>query len=214
VRLENTFEVPAPPERAWELLNDIPTVIPCMPGAELTETIDATHWRATLHVKLGPIALQFATDVEQAERDEAAQRAVLAAKARELKGRGAAEATITSSLEPAGTGTRVALVTELTLRGTVAQYGRGIVGDVSNQLVKRFADCLAAKLQESPPPPAAQDGHIPVGQVSEGHVQGSDPEPPPPEVSAKPEPKPKPVGGIGLAMHALWDRMTGFLRKR
>ena len=212
MRLENTFEVPAPPERAWELLNDVPTVIPCMPGAELTETVDATHWRATLHVKLGPIALQFATDVEQTERDEAARRAVLAAKAREVKGRGAAEATITSSLEPAGTGTRVALVTELTLRGTVAQYGRGIVGDVSNQLVKRFADCLAAKLQDSPP--AAQDGHAPVGQVSGGQVRGSDPEPPSPATGAKREPKPKPVGGIGLAMHALWDRMTGFIRKR
>jgi hypothetical protein len=211
VRLENTFEVPAPPERAWELLNDVPTVIPCMPGAELTETVDETHWRATLHVKLGPIALQFATDVEQTERDEAARRAVLGAKAREVKGRGAAEATITSSLEPAGTGTRVALVTELTLRGTVAQYGRGIVGDVSNQLVKRFADCLAAKLQESPP---AQNGQPPAEQVSDGQVRGSDPEPPPAPAAAKPEEKPKPVGGIGLAMHALWDRMTGFIRKR
>jgi hypothetical protein len=69
----------------------------------------------------------------------------------------------------------VALVTELTLRGTVAQYGRGIVGDVSNQLVKRFADCLAAKLQESPPPPAAQDGHIPSDRSPRGMSRGLTP---------------------------------------
>lgn len=188
--LENTFEVPAPPEQAWQLLNDVPHVIPCMPGAELNEIVDDTHWKATMHVKLGPIALQFATDVECTEADEGAQRAVLAAKAREVKGRGAAEATITSSLEPAGAGTRVTIATELTLRGAVAQYGRGIVADVSNQLVKRFADCLAAKLQEavSDTPPAPEDAR-PV----------------------------KAVGGLGLAFSAFWSRLTGltgFLKKR
>jgi carbon monoxide dehydrogenase subunit G len=157
-----------------------------MPGAELTETIDDTHWKAALHVKLGPIALQFATDVEQTELDEAGRRAVLAAKAREVKGRGGAEATITSTLEAAGTGSRVVIVTDLTLRGAVAQYGRGIVGDVANQLVKRFADCLAGELAESDTPSVAVD---------------------PRPVEA--------VGGAGLAFRALWARMTRiFLRKR
>src|SRR5207302_8172249 len=87
--------------------------------------------------------------VERTEADEAARRAGLGAKAREAKGRGGAEARIESTLEPAGEGTRVTIVTDLTLRGAVAQYGRGIVADVSNQLVKRFADCLAAQLQAS-----------------------------------------------------------------
>jgi uncharacterized protein len=202
MRLENTFEVPAPPDEAWELLIDVPRVIPCMPGAELTETVDDTHWRATMHVKLGPIALQFATDVERTEADGGARRAVLAAKAREVKGRGAAEATITSSLVPAAAGTSVTIVTELTLRGTVAQYGRGIVADVSNQLVKRFADCLAAQLQG------------PNGQVSAGRNSGSDPRTGP-EQAAPVEPRPvKPVGGLGLAFGALWRRLTGFLRRR
>jgi uncharacterized protein len=202
LRLENTFEVPAPPERAWELLNDVPRVIPCMPGAELTETVDETHWRATMHVKLGPISLQFATDVERTASDEAARRAVLSAKAREVRGRGAAEATIESSLEPAGTGTRVSIVTDLTLRGTVAQYGRGIVADVSNQLVKRFADCLAAELQ-------GPNGHVSEGP-DPGTVPGSRPEQPS-TAEARPV---EPVGGLGLAFSALWRRVTGFLRAR
>jgi carbon monoxide dehydrogenase subunit G len=190
MRLENTFEVPAPQARAWELLNDVPRVIPCMPGAELTETIDDSHWRATMHVKLGPISLQFATDVERTELDEAAGRAVLAAKAREVKGRGAAEATIESSLEGSGSGTKVTIVTDLTLRGTVAQYGRGIVADVANQLVRRFADCLAGELQG------------PSGQASDADPPVAEP------------PAVKPVGGFGLAFSALWRRLTRFLRAR
>jgi hypothetical protein len=182
MRLENSFEVPAPPEQAWQLLNDVPRVIPCMPGAELTETVDDAHWKATVHVKLGPIALEFAADVERREANESARRAVLHARGRELKGRGGAQATIESSLEPAGTGTEVTLVTDLVLQGPVAQYGRGIVADVANQLVTRFADCLASQLQgdsvETAPLPA------------------------------------QPVGGLGLALGALWRRLGRLFRRR
>ena len=187
MRLENSFEVPGPPGEAWALLNDVPRVIPCMPGAELNETVDGSHWKATMHVKLGPISLQFATDVERAESDEAAQRAVLSAKARELKGRGGAQARIESSLEPSGEKTKVLIVTDLTLQGAVAQYGRGVVGDVANQLVRRFADCLAAQLQHEPPT----------------------------KTTATPAGDPQPVGGLGLAFGALWRRFLAvFLRRR
>ena len=183
MRLENRFEVPAPPERAWELLNDVPRVIPCMPGAELVETVDETHWKATMHVKLGPIALQFATDVERMEANEPAQRATLSAKAREVRGRGGAQATIESSLAPAGAGTQVTLVTELSMQGPVAQYGRGIVADVANQLVKRFADCIAAQLQED----EVQT------EVSRAAVE--------------------PVGGLGIAFAAAWRRLLSLFRR-
>jgi carbon monoxide dehydrogenase subunit G len=151
VRLENSFEVAAPPERAWDLLLDVPRVIPCMPGAELTETVDESTWKAKLSVKLGPISLAFATDVKRQEADEAARRATLSASARELRGRGAAQATIESSLTALdGGATRVDIATELTLSGAVAQYGRGVVADVSAQLVQSFADCLQAQLVSAP----------------------------------------------------------------
>jgi uncharacterized protein len=150
MRLENSFEVPATPDTAWALLMDVPRVIPCMPGAELTETVDDSHWKATMRVKLGPISLNFATDVAREEVDEAARSAKLSAQARETKGRGAGRATIESTLTAVDGGARVDVVTDLTLSGPVAQYGRGLVEDVSSQLVTQFADCLKEQLSADP----------------------------------------------------------------
>jgi uncharacterized protein len=150
VKLENSFDVSAPPEQAWALLMDVPRVIPCMPGATLEEAVDEENWKATMAVKLGPISLSFKTDVRREEVDEVAQRATLSAKAREARGRGNASATIESSLTPHNGGTRVDIVTDLQLAGAVAQYGRGLVQDVSSQLVTQFADCLKAQLAASP----------------------------------------------------------------
>ena len=76
MRLENAFDVPASPADAWRLLNDVPSVVPCMPGAELVEVVDENAWKARLHVKLGPIALQFLADVAREETDEAAGREI------------------------------------------------------------------------------------------------------------------------------------------
>jgi carbon monoxide dehydrogenase subunit G len=148
MRIENSFDVSAPPEAAWRLLNDVPTVVPCMPGAELQETVGENAWKAKLHVKLGPIALQFAAEVTREQMDESAGRVLLAVKAREARNRGSADATIESTLAAHDGGTRVAIVTELMLRGTVAQYGRGVVPDVARQLTAQFAECIAAKLRE------------------------------------------------------------------
>lgn len=147
VRLENSFQVAAPVDDAWRLLNDIPRVVACMPGAELTETIDENTWRGVVHVRLGPMSLQFGTDVARETADADAHRVVLATKARELRGRGSAQATIESSLRDAGGTTHVDIVTELSLQGAVAQYGRGIVPQVAAQLTKEFAGNVAALLQ-------------------------------------------------------------------
>ena len=157
MRVENAFDVPASVDEAWRLLNDVPEIVPCMPGAELVEVVGDDAWKAKLHVRLGPIALQFLADVTREQVDETAHRAVLAVKARESKGRGSAEATIESSLAAAEAGTHVALVTELALRGAVAQYGRGVVADVASRLTAQFAECIAAKLVAAPaaPPPEA-----------------------------------------------------------
>jgi carbon monoxide dehydrogenase subunit G len=150
VKLESSFEVPVPPAEAWELLMDVPRVIPCMPGATLTETVDDSTWKATVDVKLGPISLTFLTDVRRGSTDESARRASLSAQAREARGRGVAHATIESSLAALDGGTRVDVTTDLTLSGAVAQFGRGIVQDVSEQLVQSFADSLKAQLVAPP----------------------------------------------------------------
>jgi carbon monoxide dehydrogenase subunit G len=146
VRLENSFHVAAPLESAWLLLNDVPSVVPCMPGAELLEAGADDMWKAKLSVKLGPIALQFLTDVRREEVDETARRIVLSAKAREARGRGNAQATIESRLVGVDGGTRVEITTDVRLQGTVAQYGRGIVGDVASRLTEQFAACIERKL--------------------------------------------------------------------
>ncbi len=160
MRLENSFEVAAPPERAWALLLDVPRVVPCMPGAELTETVDETHWKATVAVKLGPMSMTFGADVAREEADETAKRVVLSTKARELKGRGGATATIASTLEPAGSGTRVSVVTDLQLSGPAAQFGGAVVKTVAGQLTQKFAACLQAQLADEP---ATQEPQKPVG---------------------------------------------------
>lgn len=152
MKLENAFDVPAPPEAAWSLLIDVPRIIPCMPGATLTETIDADTWKALMAVKLGPISLSFDTELRQEQLDESSRVARLSANAREKRGRGAAQATIESRLAPldGGGGTRIEITTDLALSGPVAQYGRGLIEDVSTQLVKSFADCLKAQLVAEP----------------------------------------------------------------
>jgi carbon monoxide dehydrogenase subunit G len=146
VKLENSFEVPSPPEQAWALLMDVPRVIPCMPGAKLDATVDEDNWKATMAVKLGPISLSFKADVKREEADETARRAKLSARAHEARGRGNANATIESSLVAQNGGTKVDIVTDLQLSGPVAQYGRGLVHDVSSQLVTQFAECLEKQL--------------------------------------------------------------------
>jgi uncharacterized protein len=122
-----------------------------MPGAELTETIDGDNWRGVVHVRLGPMSLQFATDVTREVADESAHKVVLVTKARELRGRGSAQATIESSLHENGGRTKVEIVTDLTLQGGVAQYGRGIVPQVAAQLTKQFAANVAALLEGEAP---------------------------------------------------------------
>jgi carbon monoxide dehydrogenase subunit G len=175
VKLENSFEVPASPEQAWALLTDMPRVIPCMPGATLDETVDDSHWKATMAVKLGPISLSFKTDVSREEADQGARRTTLSASAREARGRGNAAAKIESSLTPQDGGTRVDIVTDLQLAGAVAQYGRGMVQDVSSQIVTQFADCLKEQLAASPQ-----------------------------EAAAAPGAESKPVAGLRLGFGALW----------
>lgn len=146
MRIESSFHVPADRRATWALLTDVPRVIPCMPGAELVEEVDESTWKATMKVKLGPISLTFATDVSREEADEQAGRVRLSANAREVRGRGSARAVIESTLSDVDGGTSVGVVTDLNLSGTVAQYGRGIVEDVTTQLVAQFAECLRAQL--------------------------------------------------------------------
>lgn len=167
MRLENTFEVPAPPGQVWDFMLDMERVAPCMPGAELTEVVDERTWKGRVAVKLGPVSLSYAGTVVMEEKDEEGRRAVLNAEGRETKGKGTASALVTSQLEPGeGGGTRVAIVSDVTLSGAVAQYGRGMIGDVSQRLTDQFAECLREQL--TAPEGAASPAPKPVAGVRLG----------------------------------------------
>jgi carbon monoxide dehydrogenase subunit G len=167
VKLENAFEVNAPPAQAWSLLVDVPRVVPCMPGAELVETLGGDRWRVTMGVRLGAISFSFDTDLTRQEADEKAHRTRLAASARETHGQGMARATIESTLSEIADGTHVEIVTDLVLFGPVAVYGRGLIADVSAELARNFAMCLQTMLEASPDDAVAVKPKAPFGRLGE-----------------------------------------------
>ena len=163
MRIENRFEAPAAPDEVWALLTDVPRVVPCLPGAELVDQVDDTTWTANVKVKLGPIAMAFAANVHEELADADAHRLRLIVDAREVHGRGGSRATIEATVQPNdGVGSAVEIVTDLTLSGAVAQYGRGVVPSVAGQLVAEFAACLRSQLDGAPaaPPRAARGGRL------------------------------------------------------
>ena len=150
MEFDNAFEVPLPPAEAWKLLLDIEGIAPCMPGAELTEVLGNNTYKGKISVRLGPVALTFAGVVKVEDIDNEKHTARVAAQGTDAKGRGGAQAASVFRLEPAGTGCKVLVHTNLNLSGAVAQYGRGvgIIQATSTQLMNQFAKCLKEKLAQ------------------------------------------------------------------
>lgn len=153
----------------WALLLDLEQVAPCLPGAS-AEKIDATHYRTRMNVRLGPVNMTYQGELTIVEVDETAKRAVLAAKATELRGQGNANARAQVRFSPAPGGTQVEIVTDLQLAGRVAQMGRGIVDDVSRHLldtfIKRFSERFATS--EAPEVPHIETGPAPAPAALSG----------------------------------------------
>ncbi|HET8664331.1 MAG TPA: SRPBCC family protein [Nocardioides sp.] len=137
--IKNTFEVAEPLEKVWAFFGNVPQVAACLPGAELTDDLGNDEYAGTVGVRMGPVKLQFAGKAKILERDDAAKRMVIDAAGADQKGRGQAAMTITANLAAAGTGTRVGLDQDLQLSGAAAQYGRGMIQDVTTVLMGQFA---------------------------------------------------------------------------
>ena len=146
MKLENEFTVPAPLEQAWQVLLDVERVAPCLPGASVEPAAEDGEYAGTMTIKIGPITTRYTGTVKIEEADEAARRAVMRAQARDSRGQGTAAATITSTMEEVEGGTRVRVETDLRVTGPAAQFGRGVMQDVSAKLMGRFADCLAEEM--------------------------------------------------------------------
>jgi len=141
MELINTFDVSVPIETAWKVLTDVERIAPCLPGAQLQE-IEGNEYRGIVKVKVGPIQAQYKGKATFLERDDVNFKAVLDAAGRDTRGQGNASAIITAQLEPAGEGTHVTVTTDLTVTGKVAQFGRGVLADVSAKLLTQFVDNL------------------------------------------------------------------------
>lgn len=145
MELTNEFTVPVPVERAWEVLTDVELIAPCLPGAQLQE-IEGDEYRGIVKVKVGPITAQYKGAATFQEQDEAARTLVLKAEGRDTRGQGSASALITVHMSEQGGQTHVTVDTDLTIKGKVAQFGRGMIADVSAKLMGEFVDCLEGKL--------------------------------------------------------------------
>jgi carbon monoxide dehydrogenase subunit G len=141
-------------EQAWSVLLDVERVAPCLPGAAL-DGGDGTAFSGTMTIKLGPVTSRYGGTVRIEQADEGARRAVLQAQARDARGGGTASAMITTQLEPDGDGTRVTVATDMQISGPAAQFGRGVMQDVSAKLMRQFADCLAEEIGDGAAPVAA-----------------------------------------------------------
>ena len=188
MKLENNFTIDAPVEKAWAALNNPETVAPCFPGATLT-TYEGDSFAGTVKVKLGPIAMTYKGKGTYVTRDEAAHEVVIEANGRDSRGNGTANATVTASLAAEGADrTAVSMVTDMTITGKPAQFGRGVISDVADKIIGQFAACVARKLA-----PAAEEA-VPVAAAAAPASEATSDIPAPPAQPARPAPTP--AGGL------------------
>ena len=145
--IKNEFEVAEPVEKVWQFFENIPQVATCLPGAELTEDLGDEKYKGKVAIRMGPVRMQFAGTADITERDEAAKRVVVHAAGADEKGRGQAAMIVTATLTRAGRGTKVAVAQDLQLSGAAAQYGRGMISDVSSVLMRDFATNMQDRIQ-------------------------------------------------------------------
>jgi len=146
VLIKNHFEVPQPVDKVWDFFGNIPQVAACLPGAALTEELGDETYAGNVAVRMGPVKLAFDGKAKILSRDDAAKRMVIDAAGAEQKGRGQAAMTITAQLASTGAGTRVDMEQDLQLSGAAAQYGRGMIQDVTTVLMGQFATNMQQRI--------------------------------------------------------------------
>jgi carbon monoxide dehydrogenase subunit G len=221
MEFDNSFDVPLSPADAWAVLMDIRRIAPCMPGAELTEIVDAQNFRGKISVRLGPVALAFAGRVQFENVDDKNHSARVKAQGSDDKGRGAANATATFRIEPAEMGSRVFIHTDLMLSGAVAQYGRGVgmIQATASQIIGQFAGNLRAQLERRPTAAAPTVASPPIVPAETASPLRDDTPPRadislPPLRAAPPLPAAKPISGFSLLARVIWQQLRGLFGGR
>ncbi|GAA1040328.1 SRPBCC family protein [Streptomyces murinus] len=149
MKIDNEFRVDAPLERAWQALTDLEGLAPCMPGAQLTG-VDGDVYRGKVKVKVGPVISQFQGTARFTEQDEASHSAVISASGKDTRGQGNASATVHARLRPDGTGTAVSVSTDLNISGKLAQFGSGMIKEISEKLFAQFVANVEEQLLHKP----------------------------------------------------------------
>ena len=182
--IKNDFEVAESVDKVWRFFDDIPQVAACLPGAELTEDLGDDRYRGKVAIRMGPVKLQFAGTAEIKERDNAAKRLVVDAAGADEKGRGQAAMLVTATLASTAKGTKVEVAQDLQLAGAAAQYGRGMISDVSSVLMRDFATNMQNRIT------AIDRG------LSPAEVSGA-----------------APASGLGIGLRATWMALKRVARR-
>lgn len=203
MQLENSFSVSAPPDRVFAYLLDVNKVVGCVPGAELSEVVDPTTFKGKVKIKVGPITVAYNGTAKIVDRDDSTHSAAIEAEGRETTGPGSARAKANMSVIGEGSGSVVKIVTDYNVAGRVAQFGRGVMEDVSRRIVSEMAACIKANVEAGEP--GAGAGPSSAGNVATGIPQSS------PAQSSAPAPlaTAKPVNALGLLFSVLWARLRG-----
>ena len=189
MEFSNEFRVSLPADPAWDLLNDVERIAPCMPGAQLTGA-DGDEYQGTVKVRVGPVSVQYKGTATIEARDLENRTLTLRAAGRDSRGQGNASAHVTALLVPDGDGTRVTVTTQLSVTGKVAQFGKGVMEDISRKLLSQFTvnleEMLAAEKQQEP-----EAGFADARQAPEESESG---------LAAPPAPAPPPKPATPAAM--------------
>ena len=188
MQLENSFQVSAPPDQVFAYLLDINKVVGCVPGAELSEVVDSTTFKGKVKVKVGPITVAYNGTARIADRDDAGRSAAIEAEGRETTGPGSARAKALMKVDAEGAGSVVKITTDYSVAGRVAQFGRGVMEDVSRRIINEMAACIKANVE---------GGEQHAAAVSGGSVSADAPAPAP--VTARP------VNAVSLFFQVLWE---------
>jgi carbon monoxide dehydrogenase subunit G len=164
VKINNEFTVSAPIQQAWDTMLNLERIAPCLPGAAIQDEKDEGEYDGTMKVKIGPITANYKGTVKFEEVEEDNHRAVLQATGRDARGQGTASATIVSTLQEEGEGTKVSVETDMKLTGRAAQFGRGIAQDVATKMLDQFASCLEEEIMGGPEEGAAAATTEPTGE--------------------------------------------------
>jgi carbon monoxide dehydrogenase subunit G len=229
MKLEQSFTVAAPVEQVWDMLVDVERVAPCLPGAEITGQGPDGSYEGNFTVKLGPTTASYRGSLRMDSLDEASRTATMHAKGTDKRGQGGANATIVSTMRQQGEETVVDVVTDFTITGRLARFGRGgMIEDISKRMLRDFSQCLQASMASEPAQEAAVSeapaaaAPVTPGEEADAAVASAGgaaaeasaaseaaPTPPPPQPApprAAPPPA-KPIKGFSLLLSVLWDRI-------